>query len=295
VLSCSATGHPRPRIIWKKENGQAFIVKDGHTKRKVFLFRGEKLSLWKVRRRDMGAFMCIASNDVPPTVSRRVSLSVNFPPSVKVNKGLVGCPIGGEVSLQCYVEASPKAISYWLRKASTFEKEELLLDGKNIVISEERQSYKVILTLTIKRFSQEDVGTYTCISNNSLGGDKATIRVYALERQAEYMTVHPADNYEQYQPKTTAMTDISKVDLHTIFEQEKFSNSRTGNGESAGKTGGNGKQSSNPRNQMNSTNNFSWPTSSSSAASSTLVGFFAQLLLSQVPSTLLILASFHHF
>ena len=43
----------------------------------VFLHRGEVLQLHKVRRRDMGAFMCIASNNVPPTVSRRVSLSVN--------------------------------------------------------------------------------------------------------------------------------------------------------------------------------------------------------------------------
>ena len=43
----------------------------------VFMYRGEALQLHKVRRKDMGAFMCIASNNVPPTVSRRVSLSVN--------------------------------------------------------------------------------------------------------------------------------------------------------------------------------------------------------------------------
>ena len=42
----------------------------------VFLHRGEVLRLHNVRRRDMGAFMCIASNNVHPTVSRRVSLSV---------------------------------------------------------------------------------------------------------------------------------------------------------------------------------------------------------------------------
>ena len=41
------------------------------------MYRGEALQLHKVRRKDMGAFMCIASNNVPPTVSRRVSLSVN--------------------------------------------------------------------------------------------------------------------------------------------------------------------------------------------------------------------------
>ena len=43
----------------------------------VFLHRGEVLRLPKVRGRDMEAFMCRASNNMPPTASRRVLLSVN--------------------------------------------------------------------------------------------------------------------------------------------------------------------------------------------------------------------------
>lgn len=108
MLTCKATGRPEPQIMWKREDGKTFIVKEGPVKKKglsigkklkiksfyykiyiekfnlimvslilVFLHRGEVLRLHKVRRRDMGAFMCIASNNVPPTVSRRVSLSVN--------------------------------------------------------------------------------------------------------------------------------------------------------------------------------------------------------------------------
>ena len=49
---------------------------------------------------------------------------------VTVEKELVGCPIGEEVSLQCFVEASPKAISYWTRKSNIHEyKDELLIEG----------------------------------------------------------------------------------------------------------------------------------------------------------------------
>ena len=111
MLTCKATGRPEPQIMWKREDGKTFIVKEGPVKKKglsigkklkikslsilrnliyiekfnlimvslilVFPHRGEVLRLHKVRRRDMGAFMCIASNNVPPTVSRRVSLSVN--------------------------------------------------------------------------------------------------------------------------------------------------------------------------------------------------------------------------
>ena len=51
-------------------------------------------------------------------------------PTVKVGNQLVGCPIGEEVSLQCLVEAHPKAISYWTRKANDRDyKDELLLEG----------------------------------------------------------------------------------------------------------------------------------------------------------------------
>lgn len=40
-------------------------------------YTGEFLVLHRVRRKDMGAFLCIAKNDVPPTVSKRIMLNVN--------------------------------------------------------------------------------------------------------------------------------------------------------------------------------------------------------------------------
>lgn len=38
---------------------------------------GEMLTLSKVTRSEMGAYMCIASNGVPPTVSKRMKLQVH--------------------------------------------------------------------------------------------------------------------------------------------------------------------------------------------------------------------------
>ena len=62
-----------------------------------------------------------------------VSTSFDFisvQPSVTVGNQLVGCPVGEQVSLKCFVEASPKAISYWTRKSNEREyKDELLLEG----------------------------------------------------------------------------------------------------------------------------------------------------------------------
>lgn len=43
----------------------------------VEIYNGSAMTFWKVDRRQMGVYLCIASNDVPPAVSKRVSFNVN--------------------------------------------------------------------------------------------------------------------------------------------------------------------------------------------------------------------------
>ena len=49
------------------------------------------------------------------------------------------------------------------------------------ITTDEKASYQVVLTLTIRKFSPKDVGTYTCISTNSLGRKEGTIRLYSKQ------------------------------------------------------------------------------------------------------------------
>lgn len=41
------------------------------------VIEGEKLSLSGVQRTDMGGYLCIASNGIPPSVSKRYDVQVN--------------------------------------------------------------------------------------------------------------------------------------------------------------------------------------------------------------------------
>lgn len=41
-------------------------------------------------------------------------------PVIQVPNQLVGAPLGTDVTLECYVEASPKSINYWLRDSSKY-------------------------------------------------------------------------------------------------------------------------------------------------------------------------------
>lgn len=43
----------------------------------VDTFNGSVLRLTRLERKQMGSYLCIASNEVPPAVSKRISLSVH--------------------------------------------------------------------------------------------------------------------------------------------------------------------------------------------------------------------------
>ena len=71
------TGVPRPRIVWRREGGRKIRIRAAARQhRLVSSWSGDSLEIHRVRREDMGAYLCIASNDVPPAVSKRIYLHV---------------------------------------------------------------------------------------------------------------------------------------------------------------------------------------------------------------------------
>ncbi|XP_073959858.1 protein CEPU-1-like isoform X2 [Choristoneura fumiferana] len=178
TLICRATGHPPPKITWRREDHEPMLLKKQGGKEfyKVESYTGSSLPLWRVDRKQMGAFLCIASNDVPPAVSKRITLRVNFSPTVIVPNQLLGAPLGTDVVLECTVEAYPNTINYWLKNRG-----EMLLDGPKYIISEDRSLYKVVMKLTIRQFASSDIGTYNCVSTNSLGKSEGTLRLYEIK------------------------------------------------------------------------------------------------------------------
>ncbi|KAH8312012.1 hypothetical protein KR044_009033, partial [Drosophila immigrans] len=219
TLTCKATGNPQPRVIWRREDGEMILIRKPGSRElmKVETYNGSSLRLLRLERRQMGAYLCIASNDVPPAVSKRVSLSVQcefvgsivattistasflcfaVAPMVRAPSQLLGTPLGSDVQLECQVEASPSPVSYWLKGArtsngfasvSTASLEsgspgpEMLLDGPKYGITEKRDGYRGVMLLVVRSFSASDVGTYHCVSTNSLGRAEGTLRLYEIK------------------------------------------------------------------------------------------------------------------
>lgn len=162
--------------------------------------QGELLNIAKVGRGQMGAYLCIASNEVPPAVSKRISLNVNFAPEILVPQQLLGLPFGESVMAECLVEAYPNTINYWMKH----QKEMLLNGGKYTVLEEKTKEYSTRMQLHIKDFQESDVGVYTCISTNSLGKSDGTIRLYEIP---------PAERVTVAAPRATTLTQQIEIDL----------------------------------------------------------------------------------
>nr|CAI5820064.1 unnamed protein product [Callosobruchus analis] len=76
-LTCKADGYPIPKIIWRREDGQAINVERQKKGMTTFAaYTEERLTLVRISRSEMGAYLCIATNGVPPSVSKRIIVDV---------------------------------------------------------------------------------------------------------------------------------------------------------------------------------------------------------------------------
>ncbi|XP_033222999.1 lachesin-like [Belonocnema kinseyi] len=180
TLACKTSGRPEPRVVWRHEKSKSILMRGPHDRLiPADVPSGERLELTRVDRRQMGAYLCIASNEVPPAVSKRVHLRVNFSPTVNVPDQLLGSPLETDVFLMCHVEAFPRTINFWKRK------DQVIMSGERYEIIERanpEEEWKTTIELRIKGLQKEDLGEFTCSATSSMGSSEATLRVYEIER-----------------------------------------------------------------------------------------------------------------
>ncbi|KAG1673187.1 Lachesin [Nymphon striatum] len=179
-MRCAATGHPRPTVSWVRED-DGFIYLN---KRKEKSFEGQDLNFTKVSRVHMGAYLCMATNGVAPSVSKRMILSVSFPPMVTVPNLLVGALRHHDITLECDIEAFPSPMMYW-RRANTDEghRDETMLvsNTKYNVYAQDESAYKYKMKLIIYALKEEDYGKYVCHAKSSYGDTKSSIKLYEIQ------------------------------------------------------------------------------------------------------------------
>ncbi|XP_033341195.1 lachesin isoform X2 [Megalopta genalis] len=176
TLTCKADGYPTPKLTWRREDGQDISL---NRHNKVSMYDGEQLNMTKITRNEMGAYLCIAKNGVPPTVSKRIIVNVEFSPMILVPNQLVGAPVGTNVTLVCQTEAYPRAMNNWHLER------EMILSNNKYTTKIMENSYRATMELTISNLQLGDFGSYRCVSKNSLGDTEGTIRLYEIAKPSE--------------------------------------------------------------------------------------------------------------
>uniref|UniRef100_A0A182RVN5 Ig-like domain-containing protein n=1 Tax=Anopheles funestus TaxID=62324 RepID=A0A182RVN5_ANOFN len=238
-LTCRAKGYPEPIVTWRREDGTDIILKDtSGSKQLVTSYRGEVLKLTKISRSEMGSYLCIASNGVPPSVSKRISL---IHPVIQVPNQLVGAPLGTDVTIECQIEASPKSINYWIKDTG-----EMIVSSPKYQVQDATKSlYEAKMSLTVRSFQKEDVGSYRCIAKNSLGEVDSSIRLYEI----------PGRSRKIYAPKVNQNEVIkegnkqgkTKVTFPTDDEEQQYGSAEDLDDILDTSVGGNGHQNLNGR------------------------------------------------
>lgn len=175
-LRCRADGYPKPTIMWRREDGREInLDRFGGRRNSVMTVEDEYLNMSQVSREDIGAYLCIAKNGVPPSVSQRILLQVNFRPKIRVSEQLVGAAVGTSVLLECLVEASPRPLTSWIRSDG-----HILLESRKYHLSEEYDSYRIRMRLQIDDLQKSDYGHYRCHAKNTFGEKEGFIRLHGI-------------------------------------------------------------------------------------------------------------------
>jgi len=173
TLGCDATGYPKPHIVWRREDGEDIVIGG----KKMNIVERAQLKMEKISRLNMGDYLCVASNGIPPSASNRFSVKVQFPPMFWIPSQLEAVYRGQDVTLECHSEAFPKSINFWVNNKGAM----LVSNSKYEAVSVD-SGYKVYMKLHIRNITKEDFMEYRCVARNSLGDSDGSITLYEVSR-----------------------------------------------------------------------------------------------------------------
>ncbi|KAJ8267099.1 hypothetical protein GJAV_G00138380 [Gymnothorax javanicus] len=191
VMECiPPRGHPEPTISWKRNNVRV------NDKDERITIRGGKLMISNTKKSDAGLYVCVGTNMVGEKDSDPAELVV-FERPMFVRKPLNQVVLAEDtVNFFCEVHGDPTPTVRWQRKEGELPR------GRSEIRNDN--------TLRLTQVRAEDEGTYTCVSENSVGKAEASgtlqVRGSPLQRSASghtYGTLRPP--LSQHSPLTQTL------------------------------------------------------------------------------------------
>ncbi|XP_054278871.1 uncharacterized protein LOC128997276 [Macrosteles quadrilineatus] len=205
-LGCIVTGNPTPMVQWRRID--ASTIELGAWKDSSIV--GQILNITRIRRDQMGTYMCVAENGIPPPKNQTFNVEVKFVPMIKVGNQHLRAVVGQNASLICEIEAFPEALRYWKKDNVQL----LETDTKyTMTIMESSIRYKSKMELLINNVELSDFGQYQCVAKNEIG---KTAGKFQLEEMDRNLARPPSYDLDTDTGATFGPEPPEKVDLKDL-------------------------------------------------------------------------------
>ncbi|XP_072525259.1 immunoglobulin superfamily member 10 [Salminus brasiliensis] len=175
-LNCSATGNPKPRIIWRLPS-KALVDQWHRMGSRIQVLKNGTLVIDSVSEKDAGDYLCVARSKVGDDL-QLMKVSVSMKPA-KIELKDVGkkqVPYGKDLKVDCKASGAPMPEISWGLPDGTLVNSALQADG-----SRGGRSKRYVLfdngTLYLNRVGMDEEGDYTCYAENTLGKDEMHVHI----------------------------------------------------------------------------------------------------------------------
>ncbi|XP_033372666.1 immunoglobulin superfamily member 10 [Parus major] len=178
LLNCTASGEPKPRIIWRLPS-KAVVDQWHRMGSRIHVYPNGSLAVEAVTEKDAGDYLCVARNRIgDDLILMKVSITMK-PAKIDHNqqfKKLV--PYGKDFRVDCKASGSPAPEISWGLPDGTVVNNAMLADDSG------HRARRYVLfdngTLYLNKAGVAEGGDYTCYAQNSLGRDEMKVHVTVI-------------------------------------------------------------------------------------------------------------------
>ncbi|XP_009674641.2 immunoglobulin superfamily member 10 [Struthio camelus] len=190
LLNCTATGEPKPRIMWRLPS-KAVVDQWHRMGSRIHVYPNGSLVIEAVTEKDAGDYLCVARNKIgDDLILMKVSITMK-PAKIDQKqyfKKIV--PYGKDFKVDCKASGSPAPeISWSLPDGTTINNVMQADDGG-------RRSRRYVLfdngTLYLNKVGIMEEGDYTCYAQNTLGRDEMKIHITVVTTAPQIKHSHKA-------------------------------------------------------------------------------------------------------